>query len=441
MEKPHVSTLQSSTLNFFKYEYIIFLYFGGLLFGTAINPYLVTNLGLLFFMLVSVTLISRYSLILPRNPLNVLFSIFILYDVLHLLIAAHFISLTEAWKVVITLFTYVALYGIIQSYTFNYRNIARLNLIFALVVFGESLLAVLQHFSENFYVTNPNVGDETSRIVKGYDIFSYFSSRFALNYFEARGTFGQKNQLGAFLVLLAPFFICLSAVKLNKKVNSRSLFYGGVALFSSIALYFSYSRSAWVGFAVSLVLIALYAMKGRTKLVMIFGFVFLLVLILINNDFIDFIYDYVFTTDATLYQRFPFWQATIEHINATPFTFLFGYSFVSPYIVDSFYHHYAWTPAGHNSYLTLMEAKGFIELVIVLTMLFMALYKLLRVWKEANDPELRSAALGFAAGIAGLMVSQLFDHKLMLFTIEINIFLVVIISLTVSYTRHLKKPS
>ncbi|KAA3613669.1 MAG: hypothetical protein DWQ05_15420 [Calditrichaeota bacterium] len=423
----------------FRFEYVIFLFFAGLLFGTAFYPYLITNLGLLFFILIGVYFISKYKISLPRNSINRIFIVFILYDILHLLIATHFISLSEAYKVVITLLAYVGIYIIIQSYTSNSKNFARLNMIFAIIIFGESALAILQHFSENYYITNPNVGDETTRIVKGYDIFSYFNTRLAQDYYEARGTFGQKNQLGAFLVLLAPYFICLASFQYRKNRSLTTVFYVVVALFVTIALYYSYSRAAWLGFGVSLLIMAFMALKGRTKFVLAFGWIGVLLLVLINDTTIDFIYDYVLTTDTTLYQRFPFWDATLNHINATPYYFLLGYSFVSPYIVDSFYNKFTWTPAGHNSYLTIFEGKGLFGLIIVLSLLIITLKKIKEVWNNSENEEWKSMALGIFTGIIGFMVSQLFDHKLFLYTIEINIFIVVLISMTLSLNRHMQK--
>jgi putative inorganic carbon (hco3(-)) transporter len=112
-------------------------------------------------------------------------------------------------------------------------------------------------------------------------IYTFFGGSGALHllvnnrFFRAFGTFGQPNPFGGFMGLLVPLaamtaYGYLARIWDDRKVNGRislSLvallcFYACASLLMVLALFFSWSRGAWLGFGVSMIVV-LFALPRR----------------------------------------------------------------------------------------------------------------------------------------------------------------------------------
>lgn len=96
-------------------------------------------------------------------------------------------------------------------------------------------------------------------------------------FFRAFGTFGQPNPFGGFMGLLAPLALMATLAYLLKlcdfwlqtrKISSEylvlALFYGTSSILILVGLGFSWSRGAWLGFVISMLVVA-FALPYKTR--------------------------------------------------------------------------------------------------------------------------------------------------------------------------------
>jgi hypothetical protein len=94
-------------------------------------------------------------------------------------------------------------------------------------------------------------------------IFPYETVNSNIHYLREFSTLRGSNPFGAYLVLI----ITLAATQvLRAKNNSRRAGYGLLAAAGLIDLYFSYSRSAWIGLALSLLTLAVLGLSWNKRL-------------------------------------------------------------------------------------------------------------------------------------------------------------------------------
>ncbi|MCK9438759.1 MAG: oligosaccharide repeat unit polymerase [Patescibacteria group bacterium] len=132
----------------------------------------------------------------------------------------------------------------------------------------------------------------SSFLVSLYAICQFF----AWNFFQwseppsltgrAFSTLGQPNFLGMFLILSIP--ISLYFLKKSKKIFGKTVCLL-IFLFQILALFFSGSRSAWIGFLISLIFVLFIFYFKNNKKIFYFSFLFLLLffcsLFFLNKSF------------------------------------------------------------------------------------------------------------------------------------------------------------
>jgi hypothetical protein len=99
-------------------------------------------------------------------------------------------------------------------------------------------------------------------------ILPYETVNSSLHYLRVFSTLRGSNPFGAYLVLI----ISLSSVLLIRaKDRTKQLKYGLLILAGLIDLFFTYSRSAWIGLGLSLLTIAVLSFKWNKRLALCFG--------------------------------------------------------------------------------------------------------------------------------------------------------------------------
>lgn len=108
---------------------------------------------------------------------------------------------------------------------------------------------------------------------------------------RAYGTFSHPNSFGGYL-----FFVCMAFVALyacaekefNKK-NKTMLYIAGVIIFH--ALFFTFSRSAWLAFLILFVCISFYAVRDKNEMLKNFCFSVLILLAIVTVAYRGYIFD------------------------------------------------------------------------------------------------------------------------------------------------------
>ena len=120
--------------------------------------------------------------------------------------------------------------------------------------------------------------------------------------------------------------------------------------------------------------------------------------------------DAVNTLDASAYQRLVIWRGAIEMIKQNPWWGV-GYG-AFPYLIDYYAPLLNIQRDAHNSYLLIAAEMGIPTLLVFLWIIGLAFWKTRWLYRHAKDPFFRAMALGWLAGLAGLLVANAFGSRL-----------------------------
>lgn len=217
------------------------------------------------------------------------------------------------------------------------------------------------------------------------------------------GTLGYagENGFGAFE---AEFLVFLLAIYSFAKKKSFKI---GIALFVSFGLYcllFSFSRGAYAAFLTSAIFLGLF----RERKILI-GALFLLIawqvfLPTAVQERINMTYQQGEGLDASAQERVSLWQDAASMIAHDP---VFGIGFDT----YGFLHRVGIYEDTHNYYLKVMVETGLVGLLIFLWLLIKSFRLGFRLFREAEDPFLKSLGLGFACMIVCTTVANLFGDR------------------------------
>lgn len=260
-------------------------------------------------------------------------------------------------------------------------------------------------------------------------------------YFRAFGTFGQPNPFGAFMGLLAPIAIMSTVAQLLRlwgRWRTRQpirlhhvitlLYFGLGAGLLSVGVFISWSRGAWLGFAASLVVMALsFPRRLWQSIVLLFAGVGMvmgawftdlipqpiearLTSIVAGIFTIDDVRG-VSITDANyaVIERLAHWQAAVRMANDNPWL---GVGMGNYEVAYADYRLINWVdPLGHahNYYLNILAEGGMIGGIAYLAMWLMVTYL---TWRTCRHPDIfaRCVAVGLLGTWTYLAVHSLTDN-------------------------------
>ncbi len=116
------------------------------------------------------------------------------------------------------------------------------------------------------------------------------------------------------------------------------------------------------------------------------------------------------TLDASASNRLLIWQGAFRMIGENPVwgvgygRFPYSISYYAPPGVE-------WMDA-HNSYLLIAAEMGIPTLIVFLLILLTALYYTHWLYRRTKDPALKALALGFLAGLCGMLVTNMFGSRM-----------------------------
>ena len=278
------------------------------------------------------------------------------------------------------------------------KNLERLIKFLICATYIVCIYGVVQFIDTRFFPAPP---------AKGFDPFIW---RWA---FDNRifSTFGNPNFLGDFLVVMNPIVLALFL----KKRKFYLLFLWTLICFTTV---FSYSKGAWLGFGVGLIVFAflfagfVYNAERKKKIILISAMSIATLMIVVGGI----VFQLKARPDSSSFRIFT-WQSCWEMINTHPVmgtgigTFYLTYpSYRRPQIFFIEGMHNTESDHPENEYLEVFYDEGLIGLGIFLLILFMVLsvgFKNLAYFKNKKSQDtLMYLQLGF---IAALM-SQIFHN-------------------------------
>jgi len=260
-------------------------------------------------------------------------------------------------------------------------------------------------------------------------------------FFRAFGTFGQPNPFGGFMGIALPIaLMCTynqlvtmaSDLRSHNKVSLKTLLYSGLPLIVVIillaGLIASWSRGAWLGFAVSVMVMAFaIPRKLSTSILMTSGLTILVlglwfgglipqsVVDRITTAATDFItIDEIRGVDITtvnyaVVERIAHWQAALNMAEANP---IMGVGLGNYEIVYENYRLLNWTePLGHahNYYLNILAETGIIGFLVYI-IFWIVIFR--TTWRIRQHPDQFPRAIGI--GLLGtwsyIAIHSLFDN-------------------------------
>ncbi|NDJ60158.1 MAG: hypothetical protein GYB67_03485 [Chloroflexi bacterium] len=279
-------------------------------------------------------------------------------------------------------------------------------------------------------------------------IYEFFGGSGALHllvnerFFRAFGTFGQPNPFGGFMGLLAPLAItmalgygwrvCLSLRTAYQSIRSADVlwagFYGVAAGLIGVAALLSWSRGAWLGLAVALMVVVFALPRriwqgiGLVAVITVLGGGLWLsgrlpasIVDRVNSAAVE---SFAFTDvrgvnitpeNYALIERFAHWQAAINMATARPWL---GVGFGNYEAAYADHHVLNWELAlghAHNYYLNILAETGVIGLAA-----YLVLWGSLGVmtWRTRRHPDIiaRLTSVGLLGTWAYLSVHSLTDN-------------------------------
>ncbi|MFN8529385.1 MAG: O-antigen ligase family protein [Anaerolineae bacterium] len=279
-------------------------------------------------------------------------------------------------------------------------------------------------------------------------IYEYFGGSGALHLivnernFRAFGTFGQPNPFAGFMGLIAPLALVaaigygIRAWKLWRHQHSRAVQNGFIAGFYlasfgviSAGLYMSYSRGAWLGFAVSILALMAALPRKLWQGIALFAVVALIgtaawfsgklpasLVDRVNSatqetfSFSDVRGVDITTANYALVERLAHWQAALNMIEVHPWLGVGLGNYETAYPEFRLLY---WTfPLGHahNYYLNVFAETGIIGLVSYLILWGAVLVHTWWTTRRQPDPLGRIIAVGLLASWIYLAVHSLTDN-------------------------------
>ncbi len=233
--------------------------------------------------------------------------------------------------------------------------------------------------------------------------FDYPGGYGALRYIEddpngtmrAIGTAVDPNVLGGMMILVAGLLAPQLFARERLWPRWLTTLMLGTA---TLALYLTYSRSALLGLATSVGLLALLKYRKLIPL----GILGLLLLLILpqTQEYVARFYEGLMGQDLATQMRFGEYKDALILINRYP---LFGVGFTGVPDIDIYL-------GVSMLYLTIAQNMGVIGLFIFLAIMAGFFLMLFRSWRHGYPPGLEAILLGLVGAVAGALVSGIFDH-------------------------------
>lgn len=357
--------------------------------------------------------VARRNIALRIPPLVLPFVVFILAAGWSLTVAQ---SLTDSMSELTKWVEMLAAYWLVAQF-FDHAGAERLLAVMFLAGLSQALLGAYQYYYR--------VGPEGFLLFGGSNLRAY-------------GTFEQPNPYAGYLGIISPLAFGVTLGILNTFVATRTstdgrwrdipfrqgmlfILASGACLAMPAALFFSYSRGAWIGVAAALGTTALFTLVRSKRAAMMGLAVLFVVLVVTGLGQFNLVPDVITQRFATVGDYFGFedvrgvnvnddnfalverrahWQAALSMFEASPWL---GVGFGNYAAAYSQYSLPKWDQAlghAHNYYLNVLAETGVIGLAAFLILWGVVFWQ---AWRGVLHA--RGWKIGIAAGIFGMLVA------------------------------------
>ena len=291
--------------------------------------------------------------------------------------------------------TPIALYLVTYNVVQDRRTVRQVLVIIMIVVAVAALMAI-----KDYIDVGPNSSLDHSRI-GGIAEQPNMLGAFFVYYMFLFAAFWMMNWTRVrYWLLLLPFGLCFRGIQVTFSRGAYLAFAMG-----GVALAFFRNKFLWV--AVS----CLLAFAVLNPWVLPKGIAQRLQSTVQDEQVSDVYGDpgILNSLDASSAHRLEIWGGAVRMIAEHPLTGV-GYG-VFPYLIHSYAPNIQQMDA-HNSYLIIAAEMGVPALLVFLWILIVIGWKTRWLYRHAQDPFFKAMALGWLAGLAGLLVANMFGSRL-----------------------------
>jgi len=233
---------------------------------------------------------------------------------------------------------------------------------------------------------------------------------------------GHPNFLGAFMVIILPYFIPIWN-QIKKDKTHIILFV--ITLITSVSgLIFSYSRTSWIACAITGILL-IYLYSNKKRIIIILSLIILNILLLLGNDSLKYQGENPILKrassltcikhDANLLERMFCWKSSI---NIARDNLLTGIGAGNNHFENKFKIYKQpqaklLMPHPHNIFLHILTSFGLPGLILFLIILGTGIHKSIKIWNSTNNSQLKHFHTGALLSITGLLIYSCFDSSLL----------------------------
>ncbi len=233
---------------------------------------------------------------------------------------------------------------------------------------------------------------------------------------RSSGTFGNPVFLGSFLVLTLPISITFS---LNSKLKREKILYSIITITLGICLLFTFSRGAWVGFIISLIIFLFLSpeiLKEKKKglLALLLIFIFFLTIASLTLPRKTLFSRISWKADEGILSRIDLWKGTIKLIYQKP---LWGYGLetfrglIPKHFTPLLAQLATLQDRPHNQFLYLAFSLGIVGLLIF-NWIIIAFFRIELPSLSQMKKERKMILTGILASAGGYLVQEQFSFSL-----------------------------
>lgn len=348
-----------------------------------------------------------------KDSVFLLFSVFVLFSVFSLVFS---VDVKNSLLYVVRFIELLIVYKLI---TCGFLNFYRIMGIFVGVMFAQSIIAILQYYLQSDLGMQFFGEPVLSLSAKGIASFDWGGEKII----RAYGTFSHPNLLGMYMVFAFWFLVFLSS-----RIKDRLVLICLGFLFLS-ALFFSFSRSAWLAFFLSGIVFLFFRDSGKGYVKYLAG----LFIVLVFSVFVSGIYEPLIErvfgvfTDTAFAERLRLMEVSLKILADN----LFGVGVGNFTLVMQEYELgklFPWNyQPVHNIFLLSFSEAGLLG-----GLSFAALF----VWSLIKSFSNKEVFVPFVIGVC-VLVAALFDHYLFTF-LQGQVLLVMFFALAQKGTAILK---
>ncbi|MFH1552541.1 MAG: O-antigen ligase family protein [Candidatus Omnitrophota bacterium] len=244
-------------------------------------------------------------------------------------------------------------------------------------------------------------------------------------------SFVHPNDYAAYLIVVTVIFIAF-LIAANQRLRSRLAMTGLIAV-SSVSLFLTRSRGAWLAFVAAF--LSLGSLRSK-KIVLVFIALILAVFVMLPQSTKDRLYSLTDLQEGTAWERVMLWKGTANMIKVHPVLGMgvntFSRNF--PKYKPPEYPDLRYT---HNSYLQMASEIGIVGALIFLAFLAAVLFYSLRGIASMSGGQRKNLTVGVFAGIVGLILNCAVDTHL--YSVNLAVFFHLLLGFCFSISCNAQK--